>query len=273
MTAHSAIDPDLLFFDRLTNRYLLRAELVARTGFRVGRGRDFTSALTDLPQLDLKDEKGNRRVLVPGSTWKGILRSGAERLLRAIEPRGACDPFHDPCVPELTSKQKKELVALTRLEQVMEARRRVQEHVCLACATFGAPGLASHVRTADCVLDASIDVRDGVAMDRDRGRASDRLKYDFEVVEPGTPVHLEVHLENATPWQVGLVLAMVDDLDAGFVRVGGFGSRGLGWLEVRSREVQEQSLADVVARRPGQIHRGDDALAPFVQALDRILEA
>ncbi|MCK6505018.1 CRISPR-associated RAMP protein Csx7 [Myxococcota bacterium] len=270
---HPAIDPELLFFDTLKNRYLIRADLKARTAFRIGRGKEFTAALTDLPQLMASDDdQGGRRVLVPGSSWKGLFRSSAERLLRALGSQGACDPFHDPCLKPLGDEEKKQAEKLRAREQVQRARERLRDDICLACATFGAPGLASHVKTADCVLDASLQVRDGVAMDRDLGRASDRLKYDFEVVEPGANLALEIHLENATDWQVGLLLAMVEDLDAGFARVGGFGSRGLGWLGLNTLTVTRQSLADIVGRRPGTAISGDD-LEPFHAALAELLEA
>lgn len=269
---HPAIDPELLFFDRLKNRYHIHAELTARTAFRIGRGKEFTAALTDLPQLMASDDQGGRRVLVPGSSWKGLLRSNAERLLRALGPQGACDPFHDPCLKPLREEDKKQVEKLRAREQIERARVRLRDDICLACATFGAPGLASHVKTADCVLDASLQVRDGVAMDRDLGRASDRLKYDFEVVEAGATLAMEIHLENATDWQVGLLLAMIDDLDTGFARVGGFGSRGLGWLGVRALTVTRQSLAEIVGRRPGTAFVGDD-LEPFHTALAELLEA
>jgi len=222
---------DVLLFDRLENRYRIEADLEARTAFRIGRGREHDAVSTDLPLL----KGAGDRLFVPGSTWKGVVRSAAEQLLRGMAPpeawkQAACDPFGDSCEPAESRAERDALERASSADRIAAMRARAVRY-CRACATFGAQGLASHVRFADTpVRGATTLVRDGVGMDRDLARAADGLKYDFEVVEPGATLTLTVELENVRDWQVGLVLAVLDDLAQGFVRVGGFTSRGLGWF-------------------------------------------
>lgn len=256
-----------LWFHTLDRRFTLQATLTARTGFRVGRGREYTAADTDLPLLKLHDQ----RVLIPGSTWKGILRNGAERLLRGIDPELACDPFNNPCITALDKDEQLALEKVDRSQRAAWLRNRNAGKICHACATFGAPGLASRVRTADCLLEAGTPtrIRDGVAMDRDLNRASDGMKFDYEVIEPGATFSLTLQLENADDWQVGLLLAMFEDLNEGHLRLGGFGTRGLGWLTVSGLTVTERTLEDILRRRSGMVLR-DAQLARFDDALSTL---
>lgn len=248
-----------LFFDLFENRFVIDAELRTRTGFRIGRGRDDSALGSDLPLLKLHDG----RLVVPGSSWKGVVRSAAERILRSLAPPGeeirwACDPFGAPrnpdgqglmtCLPKASSDDD-----ASPKDRAARERERIKAHVCLACATFGANGLASHVRFADCTFESRSSIRDGVGIDRDLGRAADNIKFDFEVVPPGTPLHLRIGLENVQDWQVGLILTVLDELGDGSVRVGGMGSRGLGWLELVQTTVRQLTLAQVLARDSGPV--------------------
>lgn len=277
--------PGLLFFDRLHNRYRVEATFVARTGLRVGAGRSDELGGTDLPLLRV-GRGPDARLVVPGSTWKGVVRSASEAILRSATPPGAdwrvlaCDPFGvkpktpgDPdrgrCLGDFAAGEGLK----TAEEKVQAERAFVAAGICRACALFGAEGLASHVRFADSVFDASTRIRDGVGLNRDLGKAQDGIKYDYEIVEPSARIPLVLDVDNASPWQVGLLLAVIAEIGRGGLRVGGAGSRGLGWLElvegpsVTRREGIRQILASTP---PAPLDRaGLDELAA---ALDRFLD-
>jgi CRISPR/Cas system CSM-associated protein Csm3 (group 7 of RAMP superfamily) len=82
-------------------------------------------------------------------------------------------------------------------------------------------------------------VRDGVTIDRDKGTAADKGLYDYEVVPAGTRFELYIVAENLAPWQRWLLWLGLRALERGDVALGGFTSRGLGWvrLEKESRRV------------------------------------
>lgn len=260
-----------IFFERFEGRHTIQADLELRTGLRIGAGRETGAADTDLPILRTGRDKAP---FIPGSTWKGVVRSHAERLLRGIGGERwqpwACDPFAGAsCVPTEKDKDKDNASARERQEK---QRRLVQDHACLACRTFGGHSLASHVRFYDSILtNAQTMARDGVAIDRDLGRARDGLKYEYEVIEAGVHVPLRIDLDNAEDWQVGLLLLVVEELAQGALRVGGAGSRGLGWLALAPGsqvEVRRHDLAQVLARQREGTPITD--FAPLFQALSRI---
>lgn len=235
-----------VLFEGAGTRFRLTARLEARSGLRIGRGRSDAEVDTDLPLLE-----GPEGPFVPGSSMKGVFRTNAEAILRGLasDPgeldRWACD-FLAPggaCIDDKAPDA----------ESVSERRQRIARSACRACATFGGMGLASHIRFADAPLhDAETMVRDGVAMDRDLARAADGLKYDYAVVGAGGWFTVELHMEAVEDWQVGLVLACLNDLDEGFVRIGGFGTRGLGRVAVTRVDLRRQSLQQRLLREEGE---------------------
>jgi CRISPR-associated RAMP protein (TIGR02581 family) len=125
--------------------------------------------------------------------------------------------------------------------QQQEFIERLLANTCLVCQTFGSPWLASAVRVRDMPIVADewfgqFDVRDGVAIDRDKGTVAVG-PYDYEVVPAGTRFELHIEAENLDEWQRGLLWLGLRELKRGDVALGGFTSRGLGWVRLEEPQV------------------------------------
>lgn len=139
---------------------------------------------------------------------------------------------------------------------------------CLLCQTFGSPWLASPVRVRDLPVVADewfgqFDVRDGVAIDRDKGTVAVG-PYDYEVVPAGTRFALHVAAENLSEWQRGLLWLGLRALERGDVSLGGFTSRGLGWIRLDDPKVRLIEGAAAMIELLGGAKAGeqvDDVLA------------
>lgn len=275
--------PNLLFFDRFHNRYRVEARFVARTGLRIGAGRSDELGGTDLPVLRVGRE--DHQLIIPGSTWKGIIRSASETILRSATPSGApwqkmaCDPFgakpKNPadtagrCLGDFKPKDEKRSAE----QKVQDERAFVAAGICQACALFGAEGLASHARFSDSVFEASTRIRDGVGLSRDLGRAEDGIKYDYEIIEPSACVAFVLDVDNAHPWQMGLLLAVIAEIGRGGLRVGGAGSRGLGWLELEGSPtvIHYANIRQVLTKAP-PAPLDQEQIDALGVALDRFLD-
>lgn len=109
----------------------------------------------------------------------------------------------------------------------------------------GQPGdheaAVSRITTRDAPFSGvteQLDVRDGVAIDRNTGAAADRMLHGREVVAPGSTFALSFSLDvvasnQGDPQKDGLVLVthLVRALEAG-ISVGGSTTRGLGMLRL-----------------------------------------
>lgn len=114
--------------------------------------------------------------------------------------------------------------------------RVLREQSCWTCRLLGAPWLASKLLIRDLALDPDTfhgtEVRDGVAIDRDSGRASTGLKYEFEVIPAGVAFKICLLVENASEAELGLLWLGVAALENSQILIGGAKSRGLGWCRL-----------------------------------------
>ncbi len=232
-------------FHKLEQRICLSGFLKARTALRIGSGGSGELDAVDLPVL--RDRQGYP--LIPGSSLKGVLRSTIEALIRGSTLNSetgvwTCDP--------LTEGKAGGPKACGYHEKGNRARVNTDEH-CAVCRLFGSHVIASHVRFSDALIPtedrngrAPVEIRDGVAIDRDRRIAADKKLYNFEVIAPGTRFALEVFVENPQPWLMGLLVIGFEQIAEGFSALGGFTSRGLGRMEVHWSEMRQSTARELL---------------------------
>ncbi len=229
-------------FYSFENRLVLQGRLMTTTALRIGAGRSLEPTGTDLPVL--RDVLG--RPFVPGSSFKGVLRSRTEALLRSLAPtsqekRWACNPLEDAerCItPGDIADKKQQLRGQKESDQLLTTW--VEAETCVACQLFGSPWLASHVQIRDWLVDETFwlgqfQERDGVAIDRDTETASEKKLYSYEVVPAGTVFDGVIIVENAEAWQLGLLMAGLNEFEHGSLALGGAASRGLGGVTLEWR--------------------------------------
>lgn len=124
--------------------------------------------------------------------------------------------------------------------------------LCQVCKAFGSAFISSALFFHDAPVNREqwvglTQIRDGVGIDRDSGRAVEGLKYDFETVPPDTVFNFSMTIETAEPLALGLAALALHELVEGNVPLGGIRSRGLGrcHLDPESTFVESLNLGDV----------------------------
>jgi CRISPR-associated RAMP protein (TIGR02581 family) len=212
---------------------------------------------------------GRSTVFLAGSGLKGVLRSHCERLLRSRD-LFVCDPTR--------TKEEKARVCGVRDRVPGDDRDYPHNGQCPGCFTFGSLKLAGRFRIGDAyptpeTLEQAnrTEVRTGVGIERRSQAAATSVLYDTEVVVGGA-FRTRINGENFSLWQLGLVLAALQDLDSGLVRIGGAKARGMGSVRVTGCSVElgflDQATGITGARQmrddAGQygLPAGDDLAAP-----------
>lgn len=188
-------------------------------------------------------------VYLPGSSLKGVLRGQGERVLTGLGLQHVCRPV---------GRDAKSCRGDSR-----EGSAAISRAQCPICRVFGSLAQAGRLQIGDAFpwpIDSGTDRREEmqkanrterrfqVGIDRDTGGAQDSALFDLEVVVDGRFETIG-QLRNFELWQLGLLAALVADLNAGFCAVGSGKSRGLGqmkaelmWLELELCEPKDRSF-------------------------------
>ena len=243
-------------FDVFKNRLEITGVLTTITALRISQGRSTEPIGSDLPVI--KDALGHP--LIPGSSFKGALRSRLESFLRGIDESLAANPAMESewAVPFQTIKDNQGnvvKVGLTQLKEDADKRFRnapgkeskkdkwlteqLIERTDLASLVFGSPWIASKFQVCDLTIYqpeenwfGQYQERDGVSIDRDTETAADGKLYDFQVVPAGTPFHFKAVVEYAEEWELGLLMIGLHQFESQQIPLGGGRSRGLGVVEL-----------------------------------------
>ena len=251
----------------LRNRYKFTGRLVMKTALHIGGGRNTLSPSDSPVVLTVEGIP-----FIPGSSFKGALRSTVEKLAPNLS-----NAFNSCGLIELEKKEREEIeaklkagkpldrpVCSTQLQKYYadkmrdnpDARQTILNEaldgLCSTCRLFGSPFAAALINVNDLYMPEAeksdiIQIRDGVAIDRDSEKAKDRLKYDFEVVPSTSAFNLEIMLENAGEQDVQLVCVGLSEFVHGYGAIGGLRSRGLGACTLEELNVSALELTGVDA--------------------------
>ena len=217
-------------FDVFKNRLEVTGTLTTVTALRISAGRSTEPIGTDLPVI--KDALG--RPLIPGSSFKGALRSRLESFLRGVlgDDRKL---VANPAIEEEWSINKHEIKDFKEQfkNNDLELTNVILANTDLVSRLFGSPWIASKFQVRDLTVlpdtwFGQYQERDGVAIDRDTETAADGKLYDFQVVPAGTPFEFRAVVENAEDWELGLLMIGLHQFETEQIPLGGGRSRGLG---------------------------------------------
>lgn len=249
-------------FDTFQSRLTVAGYLVAQSALRIGTGRVSTFTGSELPVI--RDARG--QPFIPGSSFKGALRSHLESLVRGMTSP-TVELTHLACDP--TGSENEVCLDTNRMQELKESYKdddkqlteAIMHESCLLCQTFGSSWLASPVRARDLSVVAGewfeqFQVRDGVAIDRDKGTVAEG-PYDYELVPAGTRFELHITAENLADWQRGLLWLGLRSLERGDVALGGFTSRGLGWVRLDDLQARLVDSAEAMLDLLGGTEAGE----------------
>ncbi len=204
------------------------------------------------PLLEFKKGVVSQRALrdvsnapyLPASSFRGVLRAQAERILMTLYgPSGACS-MAAPCGP---------LVSIADMDPAERPFFPDGSHepFCPACRVFGATGWASCLSISDFTSSqaAPTRVQDFVAIDRFTQGSAHKKKFDAERAESPTLKgelgldHARLKAASAADWGAGLVALALRDLvngDSafGFGRAKGYGraSSKVPWQDLEPED-------------------------------------
>lgn len=209
-------------FERLV---LFDYRLTCRTGLHIGAGKSADLVGSDLPVL--RDASG--RPLVPGSSLRGILRSGLEALSQEIDFSAFGSETGGTPVKSAPRHLSEMWGKLDTIQRMFGYTAKDNEEKKEVGAAFGS---RLQISDAVCSTDAPVELRDGVGIARETRTAAGGAKFDLEVVPAGTTFLGHIRFKNPLDYELGMLAQALWMLDQGMLLLGGKTARGLGWVQV-----------------------------------------
>lgn len=245
----------MIGFEAFENRTIIKGKVKLLTGLHIGKGQSLEPVGTDQPVV--KDALSYP--FIPGSSFKGVLRSNAERISASLY-QGRTD-IKEPC---FITDDKNSYVCISHTRDVSKVKpKEIWDRMCPVCRLFGSPHFASKIAIKDMTVDKDTwfdhyERRDGVAIDRGTETAAEGKLYDFEIVPAGVEFDLNIVIENATDKDLGLFYLALKDFERGEAFVGGSKTKGLGNIEFiyeEIKEVDKHSIIDYLLNNGGKVYK------------------
>ncbi len=218
-------------FEKLKSRYVINGKVVMDTGLHIGSGED--SFETDA--LVIKDAYG--KPYIPGSSFKGILRSTVERIVPNLDGFRTCALIKGANCATVNEAKKNQFKARLKGDEEGDPL----DLICDTCKLFGSTVVASKIKVPDLYVSEPyigvFEKRDGVGIDRDTETAAEGAKFDYEVIPSQTGFAFEMIGENLDERDKFLLAFGLREMQSGMVSLGGNKSRGLGAFRLVIEEV------------------------------------
>lgn len=228
-------------------------ELVCRTGLHIGAGKSGDLVGSQLPVI--RDDDG--RPLIPGSSLRGILRTGCEGLVRGLGVEKGLRRVADaPDCPTEMVEGWKSIGLIDRLFGRIGDRKNKFAY-------------ASRLKISSltCIESEAIELRDGVGIDRESRTAAQGAKFDLEIVPAGARFQGRIKILNPADHELGLLAQALMMLDEGMLHLGGCSARGLGWMEVKVGQLRDWTAEGLLDGSSQQRQDVGDELGPVQERL------
>jgi CRISPR-associated RAMP protein (TIGR02581 family) len=205
----------------------------------------------------------NGKFIFPGSSFRGIFRSHAEKIARSLVTLNssnasnflnkcpACNPFADKEDP-LTSCN----VIFREYKRTHKNEEIKDDKLCLACQLFGSSfkGSRLYVNDGEMIDPPEIKIMDFLAIDRFTGGGKEGAKFDALVLwQPR--FKLRIFVENPKDWQLGWLMLVMKDLKEGLVSFGFGKNKWFGKATIEEETIKIGVISEVFI--PGGLENGD----------------
>jgi CRISPR/Cas system CSM-associated protein Csm3 (group 7 of RAMP superfamily) len=239
-------------FRRWLNRATLRIAISPRGPILIKSGHE--TADPTRPGMEFvrsRHAQHGDTVYLPGTSLKGAMRSQAERVLRGLG-LAVCDPFDRYSACRRGPRRAQGSPGSRGRRPPPPSSAQIFAEQCPACRTFGSLQMAGRCNVEDAypwdrepggdsAAANTTETRWQVGIDRRTGQAQGAALFDLEVVVAGT-FRTTIHLDNFALWQLGLLGALLSDMDQGDVPIGFGKSRGLGQVAVQVTGIEVEAL-------------------------------
>lgn len=232
-------------FDIFENRWTISAILELETPLRIGGGQNAAAYSISAAPI-LQTYNAQTQIYEPciiGSGFKGVLRSGMERLIRTFNEEKSCISIKS------------------------DHGERSLCGNCIVCGIFGSMNAGAKIRIRDSHLSEKskglygsvkeqphcatrYDIHDGKfeTMTKTKSIGNKKIKVAItsmrmeEIVVSGLCFGVQIDIDNADTIEIGLILLVLDEFNKKRINLGGGSSRGNGFAKINNISIRKKTI-------------------------------
>ncbi|MFQ6119669.1 MAG: RAMP superfamily CRISPR-associated protein [Methanosarcinales archaeon] len=214
-------------FEKFDNHYILQGKIRLDTPLRIGAGQATAGySLSQSPVL-VRYTETSAEPYIPGSSFKGVLRSTMERIIRTFNEEKSC-------ISVLDKKNIKK-----------EDKVLCGEEECIPCTIFGSMKKGAKIKVRDAVL-SEADKQKILLEDRPHyGNPKLKGKGYFrteELVVSDLSFDFKIELDNSNNTEIGMIILALYEFNNKRCYLGGSVSRGHGFASIKDLQVAKYDI-------------------------------
>lgn len=204
-------------FEKLKNRYIFSGTLIVENALHIGLGEERDGK--DSPFI--KNSIG--RHYIPGSSFRGYLRTKIERILNNDFGLKAGNR-------DLSEIDIDMIFGFTNLDKKNYEDKKKEEIKKILNLEENETSMAGKIHIADMprIQGENEITRDGIRISRETGTVENHGKFDYNIVGKDTEFEFEMIIENIEDYQLGLIKIGLNEIIKNGDLFGGKISRGIG---------------------------------------------
>lgn len=252
-------------FSGFKNKYIISGKLNVETALHISSGIE--EGEKDAPFITVDNKSENRKFYIPGSSFRGYLRSQLERLLSKensfnffinketkeslnegeiklifgytnllkIEKKDRENKFVEN--EDVISRVLREFLENNMIDRILKDKEKRDEEAQKEGKKYSSMAGKIHISDMEIVNEIDSVQRDGIKIDRETGATENGGKFNYDILPAKTKFKFEMELDNVEKYQLELIKLALMNIREGDL-FGGKLSRGIGKCKLEIDKIE-----------------------------------
>jgi len=259
-------------FSIFKNKYIISGKLNVETALHISSGIE--EGEKDAPFITVDNKSENKKFYIPGSSFRGYLRSQLERLLSKenkfiffidknedktlnegevklifgytnllkTEKKDGKDKYVED--EDVIRRVLEEFLENNVIDRILKDKAKKDEEVQKEGKKYSSMAGKIHISDMEIIDNVDSVQRDGIEIDRETGATKRGGKFNYDIIPAETKFKFEMELDNIEKYQLDLIKLALINIREGDL-FGGKLSRGIGKCKLEIDKIEYADITNI----------------------------
>jgi hypothetical protein len=259
-------------FSEFKNKYIISGKLNVETALHISSGIE--EGEKDAPFITADNKSESKKFYIPGSSFRGYLRSQLERLLSKenkfiffidknedktlnegevklifgytnllkTEKKDGKDKYVED--EDVIRRVLEEFLENNVIDRILKDKAKKDEEVQKEGKKYSSMAGKIHISDMEIIDNVDSVQRDGIEIDRETGATKRGGKFNYDIIPAETKFKFEMELDNIEEYQLDLIKLALINIREGDL-FGGKLSRGIGKCKLEIEKIEYVDITNI----------------------------